>query len=351
MKWRLLDTGIRSGADNMALDAVLLEGRAAGESPNTVRFLQFEPSVALVGHHQVVDQEISRDYCNERGIEINRRLTGGGAIFFDPSQIGWEVIASQRDVGTFSMTELTARICNAAAAGLRSLGVDACFRPRNDIEVDGRKISGTGGTADGDTFLYQGTVLTDFDIETMLRVLRVPKEKLDKRGLASARERVTCLRELLDPMPDTAVVKAALADAFGAEFGAELQKADLTNWERSRFDDLADSFRSDEWIDSLHAPQDGKRQCVAVHHSDGGLLRVHAMVDVERRLMTQVLIAGDFFVNPQRAVVDLEAALKDTPFDEVDSRVEAFFANADVDLVGLCPDDFAAAVGQALESA
>ena len=84
------------------------------------------------------------------------------------------------------------------------LGVDAQFRPRNDIEVDGRKISGTGGAFDGDALMYQGTLLIQFDVEKMLRVLRIPAEKLSDKAIASARERVANLADLLGEAPSAA---------------------------------------------------------------------------------------------------------------------------------------------------
>ncbi|MHA1937880.1 MAG: lipoate--protein ligase family protein, partial [Candidatus Thorarchaeota archaeon] len=94
-EWRLLDTGVLSGAQNMALDDALLECRAENETPNTLRFLQFNPSTVLVGYHQSVEQEARIDFCRENGVDINRRITGGGAILFTPSCLGWEIFADK----------------------------------------------------------------------------------------------------------------------------------------------------------------------------------------------------------------------------------------------------------------
>ena len=88
--------------------------------------------------------------------------------------------------GRTDLAEVTRRICEAAALGLQKLGVPARYRPRNDIEVDGRKISGTGGFFDGNLIFYQGTLLIDFDPAKMLACLNVPAEKLAKRGIDSA---------------------------------------------------------------------------------------------------------------------------------------------------------------------
>ncbi|NQU14375.1 MAG: lipoate--protein ligase, partial [Desulfobacteraceae bacterium] len=80
--WRLLDTGKRTAAENMCLDETILEARGKGVVPNTFRFLQFQPHCCLVGFHQSVEQEIREDYCTRKRIHINRRITGGGTIYF-----------------------------------------------------------------------------------------------------------------------------------------------------------------------------------------------------------------------------------------------------------------------------
>ena len=79
-----------TAAENMALDETLVELKGQGETPDTIRFLQFSPRAVLVGYHQSVDEEIRKQYCQAENIHINRRITGGGAIFFDENQLGWD---------------------------------------------------------------------------------------------------------------------------------------------------------------------------------------------------------------------------------------------------------------------
>ena len=95
MQWRLLDLPPLTAAENMALDEVLLEIRGSGRSQDTLRFLQFKPATVLVGFHQSIQEEIRLSYCREQGIDINRRITGGGGLLFDESQIGWELICDK----------------------------------------------------------------------------------------------------------------------------------------------------------------------------------------------------------------------------------------------------------------
>lgn len=348
--WRVIDTGLRPAAENIALNKTLLEAHQAGGAPHTLRFLRFRPS-ALVGYHQHVDQELHREYCEANGVEIQRRVTGGGAIYFDETQIGWELYLDKRTLGTADMGAIAARICEAAADGMRRMGVDARFRPRNDIEVDGRKISGTGGAFDGDSILYQGTLLVDFDVERMLRVLRVPAEKLSDKAIESARDRVANLKTLLGHAPSVDEVKAHLTAAFSEAFGQEFFESNsLSEDERARFEDALAEIDTPEWINRLAGPAAEAPVVHGLHRAAGGLMRAAVALDRARGRIKQVWITGDFFVNPRRMVWDLECALRDTPAEELRERVHAFFDEYPVEMLMLSRDDFLAAIENALEN-
>ncbi|OOC09692.1 MULTISPECIES: lipoate--protein ligase family protein [Thioalkalivibrio] len=347
---RILDTGLRPAAENMAFNRALLECHQEGHSPHTLRFLQFEPC-ALVGFHQNVDQEIHADYCREQGIAIQRRITGGGAIYFDSTQLGWELYLDKQFLGTADMGRIAERICTAAAEGMQKLGVDARFRPRNDIEVDGRKISGTGGAFDGESILYQGTLLIEFDVEDMLRILRIPAEKLSDKAIESARDRVANMATLLGETPDLDHVKRTIAEAIAREFAVEAAPADLLAEEDAAFREALAEIDNDEWVYQRNRPATDAPLHEAVYRCDGGLMRVGAAVDPERSHLKQVWITGDVFVKPTRTIADLEASLKDTPVTEMEDRVRAFFAEREVEMLQLTPEDFIAALREALAQA
>jgi lipoate---protein ligase len=347
--WRVIDTGLRPAAQNFALNRALLEARRAGEGPSTLRFLRFGPS-ALLGYHQSVEQELNLDYCREHGITVQRRITGGGAIYFDEGQIGWELYLTRNEVGTTDMGAISRRICEAAARGISALGVDARYRPRNDIEVNGRKISGTGGAFDGDALMYQGTLLIEFDVERMLRVLRIPTEKLSDKAIASARERVTSLRELLGRVPSLDAVKRELADAVGAEFCVRLVEGGLTAREQERYAEALAEIDTADWVDLIAKPLSDVPLLESARKFPGGLLRASLACDRPARRVKQVQFTGDIFVSPRRTIMDLEAVLKDCPEDELESRVRAFFAERTVDMLTLSPEDFITVVQEALRS-
>lgn len=347
--WRVIDTGVRRAAENFALNRALLASRqAAGpQGPSTLRFLQFRPS-ALLGFHQAAEQELNLDFCAAHDIDIQRRITGGGAIFMDEGQFGWELYLHKSDVGSADMGAIARRICEAAAGGIASLGVEARFRPRNDIEVHGRKISGTGGAFDGDALMYQGTLLVQFDVAQMLRILRIPAEKLSDKAIADARERVVNLSELLGRVPPLDEVKAVVQGAFAKEFGVTFEPGDLNADEQERMREALHEIDTPEWVHMVSRPRAERPLMEAAEKFPGGLLRAAVAYDRPRERLKQVWFTGDLFVSPRRTLVDLEAALKDVALDRMDTVVHDFFTGRDVDMLGLTPADFIRVLHQAV---
>lgn len=343
--WRLLDTGARSAAQNIALDQALLSLRSRDVIPDTVRFLQFSQPAVLVGRHQATAQEIRDDYCRQHGIEVNRRITGGGAIFIDPTQICWEVIAGReglcgRLMRGGRLADLTELICQAVVTGLARLGVEASFRPRNDIEAGGRKLAGTGGAYEGEAFLFQGTLLMQLELETMFRALRVPTEKLASHELEAAADRVVDLASLLgDPLPPGAI-KEAIAWGFEQVLDIELEDGELTGREESLLEASLPRFQSREWVDDISHPPHANTMLRSVRQGAGGIIRAAAAVDWQRRIIKSVLFTGDFFLSPARALYDLEACLKDARFEAAASHIERFFSTNRLETLSLGPDDF-----------
>ena len=341
--WRVIDTGLRPAAQNIALNRALLEARQAEEIPSTLRFLRFTPS-ALLGAHQSAEQEINLDYCQAHNIAIQRRITGGGAVYTNETQLDWELYLHRRDLGSADMRAIAKRVCHAAATAVSALGVDARFRPHNEIEVGGRKIFSSGGVFGGNAILYQGTLLIDLDVEEILRVLRIPVGKLSDAAITAARRRVSCLKDLLGHRADTVLIRRYLTEAFESEFKVEFQEADLTLTEHARYRAALAEIDTRDWADLVKRPASDMPICEAVHKFPGGMLGVSITYDRPGHRLKQVWFSGDMEVSPQRSVADLEAALSDTSVESVERNVRMFFAGRRVDMPLLTPDDFIAVI-------
>jgi lipoate-protein ligase A len=348
--FRLLDTPPMTAAENMALDEALLELKGRGRTPDTIRFLQFSPRAILVGFHQAVAEEVRTEYCRAHDIQINRRVTGGGAIFFDESQLGWEVIC---DKGFFDLGFVNDRLfkvlCDPVVTALARWGLEAAFRPRNDIEIAGRKISGTGGTESEGAFLFQGTMLVDFDVDTMLRALRIPVEKLKAKEIDSVRERVTCLRWELGRVPPLEEIKEAIRYGFEKGLGIKLEPGGLTGEEEDLFREKLEYFESDEWIDWVRPEFQRNRTVQAAYKAEGGMVRFTLVVNPAQRRLKDLYITGDFLSFPTRALYDLQSVLRGMPLDRdrIRARVKAFFDRGKIRIPGMTCEDFLKPLDQA----
>ena len=299
----------------------------------------------LIGYHQSVEREVRLEYVQREGIEVGRRITGGGAIYFDETQIGWETIADKNSFGeNISFEELTAKICNAVAKGLQKLGTPAQFRPRNDIEVEGRKISGTGGVFEGKAFLYQGTILMDFDVERMLKSLQIPAEKLTSKGIKSVEDRVEWVKRYLGRMPEKEEVFSAILEGLSEGLGIQYQWGEPTEEEKRLLEKRKEYYRSPEWVYEVKRSSSELELLFGIYRCLGGTFLVSAKVDPDRKLLEQVIINGDFFVEPKRLIYDLEAYLKHTPLQDVERRIREFFKDRQWEGLNLTVDDIVSAV-------
>ena len=350
--WRLLDTGPRSAAENMALDEILLELKAGAKIPHTLRFLQFSRPSVLVGHHQSVEEEVRLDYCRMKRIEINRRLTGGGALYWGEKELGWEIYISKTDRRLPSRIEdLYRRMGEAAAGGLRRLGVQAHFRPRNDIEIRGRKVSGTGGTELSGAILFQGTVLVDFDVDEMLRALRIPTEKLQDKEIESVKERVTCLRWELGRTPPLSTVKASLTRGFEETFGVTFDHQPLTGDEENLLKTKLPYFSSPEYIFKMRESLPRRKTLTSILKAPGGLIRTSLAVDTKTHVINQILITGDFFAYPKRTIFDLESLLKNSKAtsSSIEQIIRSFFSCKKPEIPGINEKHLIKAIEEALQ--
>lgn len=347
--FRVIDTGVRDGRRQIAFDQAMIDLRQTGRIPDTVRFLRFPPT-ALIGRHQALSREVKLDYCRSHGIGVVRRITGGGAIYFDEGQLGWELVFDRATLGIASLADLARDICEAAAAGLGRLGVNARYRPRNDIEVGGRKISGTGGFFEENTLFYQGTVLVDMNPADMIAALNVPEAKLAKRALDSAAQRVATLKELLGAAPAIGTIQQALLAGFAERLGIEPAPGAITAEEEAlaaRY--YEEEIGTDAFVAEIDDPGAGDGVLEGSHTGAGGTVTAYVRLEGPARdRVREVLITGDFFVTPPRTVFDLEAGLRNVPVGQIGAAIERFFAQAKIGLLTVSPADFRTAIESAI---
>ena len=237
---------------NMAFDEWLLQ---CGPSEPVFRLWRNEPSV-IIGHNQVAAQEVNLEYLQQHGIKLARRVTGGGAVYHDLQNLNYSFAGP---IGTVSP--------DLFAEALQSLGLPAELTGRNDIFVAGRKISGYARSVWHNRELVHGTLMYDVDIDTLTAALNVEgSSKLNLKGVASVRSRVTNVRDYLPQFASLDELQAALQEILSAMVcppatqtcppatsnHPQAVKLSLSPKEQTAVDSLAASkFASHAWIYKL----------------------------------------------------------------------------------------------------
>lgn len=192
-KMKLLINPSVDPAFNLALEEVI-----AGEYPfEAVMLWRNAPSI-IVGRNQNTEAEINASEVRRRNIHVIRRITGGGAVYHDLGNINYTIAAADRQLDS----EAFARNAEIIIKVLQKMGVAAGFFGRNDILVDGRKISGSAKSVLTNRTLFHGTLLFDTDLSILSQVLTPDVEKIRAKGIKSLRARVANLKEFL---PDISV--------------------------------------------------------------------------------------------------------------------------------------------------
>lgn len=223
---RLIHDDGASARRNIALTAAIAELHAEGEIPDTLRIYRY-PLAVLLGRNQDAGHAADLAECGKRNVELARRVTGGGAIYMDRGVITWDLVISRRAAGS-DLRKLSEAVCSAIAGSLIRLGVNARFRPDNDIVADGRKLAGASGYADGVSLVHQGSLMIAPDLAAMAATLR----------MRSPEEQVTALSRLLGRDVHDAEVTTLLAQSIASALGRSLQRASLTSEEIARSEEL-----------------------------------------------------------------------------------------------------------------
>lgn len=187
----------------------------------------------IIGRNQDLEAEVNMEFCRKHDVRVVRRKSGGGCVYSDMGNVMVSYISRRGDV-----SEIFERYLDAMADCLGSVGVEANKSGRNDILVQGRKVSGNAFHQLPDRSIVHGTLLYDTDFDALEESIRPPVEKLERHGVASVRQRVENLRTFLDPAAIPSV--EALEDAVVAYFCDE--EVILSDEDIARIEEMAASY-------------------------------------------------------------------------------------------------------------
>jgi lipoate-protein ligase A len=218
----------------MAVDEAVLIARAKDYAPNTLRFYLWSPSAVSVGRFQTVENEVQLENCRTEGVDVVRRITGGGTVYHDcDGEITYSVVAKTSDLGTVDIGLLYAKLYAGVAEAVQTLGVKSDFcvgtpKACPNLTVKGRKISGSAQTHRGGVVLQHGTLLLDVNLERMFTFLRVRWARTLADVVNVAREKITSINEELGRRISHEESASALTAGFSHALGIEPVEGELT---------------------------------------------------------------------------------------------------------------------------
>jgi lipoate-protein ligase A len=355
--WRWLDLEAIDPIDTQTIYDAVATARGRNIVGDTLIFCYPRTPLVSLGYHQQIEKELDLQFCRDHGIPFVRRILGGGAVYLDRGQVFYQIIMGpENPLLPRNITEAFRFFLQAPVWAYQSLGIEAQYRPINDIQVRGRKISGNGAatTSEG-VFVLTGNIILSFDYEKMVRVLKVPSEKFRDKAYKTLREYLSTASIELRREVTSDEAKKALRKGFERLLGQELRPGTLTPEEQRLMSELRAKYLSEEWLympELRHPDMIGRtlkitesvRLVENVHKVPGGLIRANVKIENER--IAEVLISGDFSLFPREKMVLIEQALVGCPLkrEDVRSRIDGVYSEHSLESPGVLPDDFASAV-------
>ena len=298
---------------NMAFDEYCLESLSINEP---VFYLWQNRPAVIVGFNQEVNTEVNLDYLKENGIDLVRRVTGGGAVYHDLGNLNYTIVGRSED-----LERDYPEYASIMAKALQKLGVSATLSGRNDILVEGRKVSGFAKRVCKNRLMVHGTLMYNVDVDVLTKVLNPSNTKLQSKGIASVRSRVANLCEYLPNVPDIQTFSKQLEEILSHHYQDteyQLSEEDLANIQQ-----LTDKkFATWEW-------NYGRSPKATLTHSARlacGTVEIHLTLAENR--ISSCRFGGDFLGN--LPATDLESALIEIIYDteNIRKRLSSFTIDA-----------------------
>ncbi len=304
---------------NLAVEEYLLE-----QSDDDVIMLWQNAPTVVIGRNQNAFAEINGDYTEKQGILIARRISGGGAVYHDLGNVNYTFISNKSGEGIDFKT-FTSPIIDALA----SMGINASLSGRNDIEVNGKKISGNAQHVKENRVLHHGTLLFNSDLTVLTSALNVDPEKISTKAIKSTRSRVINISELLNSKMTVKEFINTVAEFVTKKYHArkiDIPKSDL-------IDKLTQRNKSREW---LYPEIDYISKYTIRKKAKYNFGIVEIFLEMKNETVKEVKIIGDFF--GVKDITQLEQELIGKATNEIRSTLEKI--NISDYIYGMTSDDF-----------
>lgn len=279
---------------NLAMEEYVLKNLPSEES--YFLFYVNRPSI-IVGKNQNTIEEVNKSYVDEKGIDVVRRISGGGAVYHDTGNLNFSFITDDDGNSFHNFKKFTEPIVQA----LQSLGVDAEMTGRNDIQVGAAKISGNAMVKVKDRMFSHGTLMLNSELDEVQNALKVNPAKIKSKGVKSVRKRVANIEEFLTESIDIDQFKQIiLKSIFGEQ---QVEEYVLTDEDWKNIEKLSnEKYRTWDWNYGKNPKYNFERE----EKFEKGFIQVK--FDVKKGKIEHAKIFGDFF--GEGDISDLEHALE-----------------------------------------
>ena len=317
--------GINNPQVNLAIEEYILKHLDINES--YLLFYINGPSI-IIGRNQNTIEEINTHYVEENNVIVVRRMSGGGAVYHDLGNLNYSFIT--KDEGN-SLQDNFKKFTGPVINALHKLGANAKLMGRNDIEIDGRKVSGTAQYAVGGRMYTHGTLMLDSDLDNVGKALKPKKEKIESKGVKSVRARVGNISEFIDGTMTVEEFRQFILKSVFDEEGGEIKEYVLTEEDWKNIEEISkQKYQTWEW----NFGKSPKANIQQSHRFPAGTIDVR--LDVDKGIIQNVKIYGDFFgwgevvdIEEELTGIRYEKAALEEALKEVD--IQHYFGNIEKD--------------------
>jgi len=351
---RIIDLGDVSYLDSQAVYHAVAHSFSEN-SPDTITIMNPIQTYACIGFFQELEKEIDVGFCNNNNIPVLRREIGGGAVLLDNNQIFFHFIFKKSKL-TRDVAKIYSIFLEPVVNAYTKLGLNVRHRPINDLQIDGKKIGGTGAAEIGNSIVVVGSFMLDFNYELMPQILKVPSEKFRDKVYQNVKDYVTTIKKEFGiigrSLPSREKILKTFLGEVSSYFNAELFfKNNLDDYEKEKLIEIRKLLLDENWLKRKGKFSDRKVKITTDvnlfegnYKSAGGLIRITATLLGKK--LKEIDISGDFTLTPPEGLSHIESCLTDIEVDygNIYTKINEIYDKFKIQSPGVNPEDFVEAL-------
>jgi lipoate-protein ligase A len=309
-----------------------------------------------IGYHQQADTEVDLDYCERNNLPVFRREVGGGAVYLDGDQYFFQLILRKDNpIVPKNKIAFYKKFIQPVIESYKRIGIPAEYKAVNDVISGSRKISGTGAGEIGDSVVFVGNLIMDFNYRMMSKILKVPDEKFRDKLHKTLEDNLSTIIRELGGERASEWSESSLNDIMVEEFQKitgpfEPGKRDELLIKKE--DELREKMMTEEWLlqkgkkrisDKVIKIKSGTQIIHKLHKATGGLIRADYEIDEDR--FKGISLSGDFFCFPEDTINWIEDMLVGRSPAKTEELLRALYEEKGIETPGVEIDDWLKVLG------